>query len=46
MISLLSQLQSLNTTNNEALQQQQQQQQQERQRGQPQGVASSYRTAL
>lgn len=42
MISLLSQLQSLNTTNNEALQQQKQQQQ----RGQPQGVASSYRTAL
>lgn len=49
MISLLSQLQSLNTTNNEALQQQQQEQQQQQQqwqRGKPQGVASSYRTAL
>lgn len=47
MISLLSQLQSLNTTNNEALQQQQRGQQWGLQRGeQPQGAASSYRNAL
>lgn len=47
MISLLSQLQSLNTTNNEALQQQQRGQQRGLQRGeQPQGAASSYRNAL